>query len=268
MLEIGSSLVEERRRQGVTLADVEAATLIRARYIDALEHEQFDLLPVGSYRRSFLRAYAVFLGLNGDVYAEEYDLRLARLEAESPTPAVRRGARLFGLLAEPALARGLVVIAAVALVGFAVWKIGGSSGPGTVNAAPPAARPHAPHAPRPHPSQPVVRRHAAPARRRGRPGVRPSRPSPPRRRPSLTLTAARGNCWLLVRIGSSAGRTIYERTLDQGQSVRFGLGKLLWIQAGAPRSINASIDGHATGGSALSVSGALVATSTGLRAAP
>ena len=45
MLEIGSSLREARGRQGLELAEVEAATLIRGRYLEALEHEQFELLP-------------------------------------------------------------------------------------------------------------------------------------------------------------------------------------------------------------------------------
>jgi Helix-turn-helix domain len=55
MLEIGSSLREARERRGLELAKVEAATRIRARYLEALESERFELLPEGPYRRSFLR---------------------------------------------------------------------------------------------------------------------------------------------------------------------------------------------------------------------
>jgi hypothetical protein len=260
MLEIGHSLLEERQRRRLTLVDVEAATLIRARYLDALEHEQFDLLPVGSYRRSFLRTYAAFLGLDGDVYAEEYDLRLARLEAQSPTLPVSRRSRLGGLLAEPALRRTVVVLAGLMLVALAVWQLGVGSGPRVVNAVPPAA--HHRRAPRlapRHPSRaPLVVRTRPPA-------VHPTRPH---RRASLTLTAARGRCWLLVRIGSSAGRTVYEQTLEQGQSVRFGLRRLLWIRVGAPGDISAAINGHVIASPPLSGSGDLVATSTGLRAGP
>jgi hypothetical protein len=258
MLEIGHSLLEERQRRGLKVVDVEAATLIRARYIDALEHEQFDLLPVGSYRRSFLRSYAAFLGLDGEVYAEEYDLRVARLEAQSPTLPARPQARLGALLAEPALRRTVLIVASVALVAVAVWQLGGGSGPRVVNAAPPVAHPHR--------AARVAPRHAAPD-----PVITPkrppiARPSGPHRRASLTLTAARGRCWLLVRVGSSGGRTIYEQTLDQGQSVRFGLRKLLWIRVGAPGTIDATINGHVVRSPPLSGSGDLVATSAGLGA--
>jgi hypothetical protein len=258
MLEIGHSLLEERRRRGLKVMDVEAATLIRARYIEALEHEQFDLLPVGSYRRSFLRSYAAFLGLDGEVYAEEYDLRVARLEAQSPALPARPQARLGILLAEPALRRTVLILASVALVALAVWQLGGGSGPHVVNAAPPVTQRH--RAPRLAPRRPSP----APVITPKRPA--PARPSRPRRRALLTLTAARGRCWLLVRIGSSAGRTIYEQTLEQGQTVRFGLRKLLWIRVGAPGSIDAAIDGHVVRSPPLSGSGDLVATSAGLRA--
>lgn len=265
MLEIGGSLAEERRRQGLGVAEVEAATLIRARYIEALEHEQFDLLPLGSYRRSFLRTYAAFLGLSGDVYAEEYDLRLARLRVESPIPTVRRRSRLAVLLAELRLGRVALATAVVALVGVAVWQIGVSSGPARVTAAPPPARPHASPRVRPRASPPLGRLHVV-SRPLHRPSLVPR--SRPRRRSSLTLTAARGNCWLLVRIGSSAGPTIYEQILEKGQTVRFGLGKLLWIRFGAPGSIDAAIDGHPAGSAALSSPGAVIVTPTGLRAFP
>src|SRR5437870_5023815 len=100
MFEIGSSLREARGRRGLDLAEVEAATLIRGRYLEALEHEQFELLPVGSYRRGFLREYAEFLGLDGDTYTDEYDLRFASQEPEPPSPAPHPGSGLLRLLGE------------------------------------------------------------------------------------------------------------------------------------------------------------------------
>ena len=80
MLEIGSSLREARSQQGLGYGDVEAAILIRARYLEAIENERFELLPVGAYRRSFVREYAEFLGLDGEVYAAEYELRCGPTE--------------------------------------------------------------------------------------------------------------------------------------------------------------------------------------------
>src|SRR5207248_9497405 len=58
MFEIGNSLREARVRQGLDYPQVELATKIRAKYIRALEEEQFELLPTGTYIKGFLRSYA------------------------------------------------------------------------------------------------------------------------------------------------------------------------------------------------------------------
>jgi len=60
----------------------------------------------------------------------------------------------------------------------------------------------------------------------------------------LVIVAARGPCWLSVRIGSEQGLSLYERTLDQGASVRF-VSKRLWIRIGAPWNVDARLNGHA-----------------------
>jgi cytoskeleton protein RodZ len=100
MLEIGSSLREARRRQGVELDQVAAATMIRVRYLEAIENERFELLPDGPYRRSFLREYAEYVGLDGDVYAAEYDLRIAEPEPAEPRPPSRDSFSVAKLLGE------------------------------------------------------------------------------------------------------------------------------------------------------------------------
>jgi len=69
---IGATLRETRSRRKVSLDEVEAATKIRARYLQALENEEWDVLPGGAYTRGFIRTYASYLGLDGDRLAEEY----------------------------------------------------------------------------------------------------------------------------------------------------------------------------------------------------
>ena len=49
MFEIGNSLREARERQGLDHSQVELATKIRAKYIRALEEEEFEVLPAGTY---------------------------------------------------------------------------------------------------------------------------------------------------------------------------------------------------------------------------
>jgi cytoskeletal protein RodZ len=105
VFEIGSSLREERHRRHLGLAEVESATHIRVRNLQAIEDEDFDMLPPGMYRRSFLREYAEFLGLDGDAYAAEYELRCARGTATRRSP--RRAARRRRCLsARPAATAG------------------------------------------------------------------------------------------------------------------------------------------------------------------
>ncbi len=75
MFEIGSSLREARERRGLSYADVEIGTKVRSRYIKALEDERFDILPGPTYTKGFLRAYADFLGLDGNLYIDEFNSR-------------------------------------------------------------------------------------------------------------------------------------------------------------------------------------------------
>jgi hypothetical protein len=69
---IGDRLREARMRQKIDIADVEAATKIRAKYLRALENEEFGLLPGPTFVKTFLRTYAEYLGLDATLLVEEY----------------------------------------------------------------------------------------------------------------------------------------------------------------------------------------------------
>jgi cytoskeletal protein RodZ len=86
MFEIGPALKEARERRGLAFGDVEADTAIRTRYIRALEEEQFDVLPGATYTKGFLRAYAEYLGLDGQLFIDEFNSRHhdARTPQEQP----------------------------------------------------------------------------------------------------------------------------------------------------------------------------------------
>ena len=72
MPSIGDTLREARMRQRLDVADVEARTKIRAKYLRALENEEFGLLPGSTFAKTFLRTYAEVLGLDPHVLVEEY----------------------------------------------------------------------------------------------------------------------------------------------------------------------------------------------------
>jgi cytoskeletal protein RodZ len=86
MFEIGPALREARERRGLAFGDVEADTAIRTRYIRALEEEQFHVLPGATYTKGFLRAYAEYLGLDGQLFLDEFNSRHhdARAPQEQP----------------------------------------------------------------------------------------------------------------------------------------------------------------------------------------
>ncbi len=62
-------------RQGIDISEVEARTKIRAKYLRALENEEFGLLPGPTFVRSFLRTYGDFLGMDSGVLIEEFRAR-------------------------------------------------------------------------------------------------------------------------------------------------------------------------------------------------
>jgi cytoskeletal protein RodZ len=79
MPEIGQSLREARMRARIDVSEIEAKTKIRAKYLRALENEEWGLLPGPTFVKSFLRTYAQALGLDAKALVEEY-----RLHHESP----------------------------------------------------------------------------------------------------------------------------------------------------------------------------------------
>ncbi len=87
MPEIGETLREARMRERIDVSEIEAQTKIRAKYLRALENEEWDLLPGPTFVKSFLRTYAAALGLDGKALVEEYRLHYER-PSEPPEPIV------------------------------------------------------------------------------------------------------------------------------------------------------------------------------------
>lgn len=80
---IGEILREARMRHSVDIIEVEGATKIRAKYLRALENEDFDALPGPTETRMFLRTYAQFLGLDGHRLVEEFRSEYDQVEPET-----------------------------------------------------------------------------------------------------------------------------------------------------------------------------------------
>lgn len=98
MPEIGATLREARMRERIDVSEIEAKTKIRAKYLRALENEEWDLLPGPTFVKSFLRTYAQALGLDDKAILEEYKLHYEHPRdlpelAQQPTASAARRAR-------------------------------------------------------------------------------------------------------------------------------------------------------------------------------
>ena len=130
---VGKKLHEARARRKLSLEQVEEATKIRGRYLQAIEDEHWDELPGDTYARAFIRTYGSFLGLDGERLAEDQRRlrgsarpgeRLPRVDPRPRKVVPHRGRRRQ---LPPRLATGLVVALVVGAL-VAVLLAGGDGG--------------------------------------------------------------------------------------------------------------------------------------------
>jgi cytoskeleton protein RodZ len=150
MPEIGATLREARMRARIDISEIEFQTKIRAKYLRALENEEWDLLPGPTYVKSFLRTYADALGLDGKRLVEEYKLqheRLSDVELQPIAPPGQRGQRPQKSRSGRRWLIGWAVVILIAGIYLVVHNGGGSSDDpsgSTATATQPAASTTAP----------------------------------------------------------------------------------------------------------------------------
>src|SRR2546429_5541853 len=71
MSSIGETLRREREKRNLGLEQISRELKISARFLEAIEGEQFEILPGGVFAKSFVRQYARFLGLDEEELAGE-----------------------------------------------------------------------------------------------------------------------------------------------------------------------------------------------------
>ncbi|MFL5820851.1 MAG: helix-turn-helix domain-containing protein [Solirubrobacteraceae bacterium] len=110
MPDIGATLREARTRARIDISEVEVATKIRAKYLRAIENEEWELLPGPTFVKSFLRTYADYLGVDGRLLVEEYKLRHEPpVEHEIQPLAPNRGDERPRRIRPPAISRGWAI---------------------------------------------------------------------------------------------------------------------------------------------------------------
>jgi cytoskeletal protein RodZ len=150
MPEIGETLREARMRRRIDMAEVESATKIRAKYLRALESEEWELLPGPTFVKTFLRTYAEYLELDARLLVEEYKQRFERPAGMDTTPLNLRRQRRRRRVA-PRLGPGLVVVLGIVILLGALYLLGVSGNnddeptpPAAVESATPTPRKKAP----------------------------------------------------------------------------------------------------------------------------
>jgi hypothetical protein len=129
VFEIGNSLREARLRRGIDFAQAELATKIRGKYLRALEEEQFEVLPSETYVKGFLRTYAEFLGLDGQLYVDEFNSRYVAGEEREAGPRRSRARPKRNRRFETSVVLvALAVIAVLTVIVISAWKSSGGSG--------------------------------------------------------------------------------------------------------------------------------------------
>ncbi|WP_295157319.1 helix-turn-helix domain-containing protein [uncultured Brachyspira sp.] len=79
---IGQILKNAREKKGLTIEELEAATRIVAKFIKALENEEFDVLPGEIYVKGFIKNLSDKLSLDADMVLERYNLQKNGTQSE------------------------------------------------------------------------------------------------------------------------------------------------------------------------------------------
>src|SRR5215207_1601225 len=128
MADIGPTLRDARMRARIDISEVETATKIRAKYLRALENEEWDLLPGPTFVKSFLRTYGEYLGLDVTHLLEGYKRQHERPSDLDQLPISPHSTARTRAPRPPRIPRGWFVAATIValLVLFAI--IGSQSG--------------------------------------------------------------------------------------------------------------------------------------------
>ncbi|OPX84672.1 MAG: Helix-turn-helix domain protein [Pelotomaculum sp. PtaB.Bin104] len=238
-MEIGQQLRQARENRGLTLEDVENETRIRRKYLQAMEEEQFQVLPGAVYAKAFLKTYAGFLGLDAADAVETYNRNFAGKAApEAPgklpagEPAVARtatrrismrSARSSGYAKRNYLLWLAAVAVVAGLVALGVYldktTLGRPLAPGSLSSVPQQSLEE-----QSSPEQSPLPAGAAAV--------------------DLELTVSNGDCWMLVTVD---GATAFEGTLTPGQSKRFEGQEQVLVKMGNAGAVTARLNGQDLG---------------------
>lgn len=212
-ISLGERLRRAREAKGMSLDDIANRTRIPIRHLQNIEREEWDALPAVTYAIGFTRNYANAVGLDGATLART-------LREEIGGPSHRAAAPEYYAQADPArvpprsLAIVAVVIAAILVVAYLVWR-------STLDDAP---------APAPATEMPVPERPAA-----------PPAPSPQAAAGQPVTLTATGEVWLRITEGAG-GPTIFSGSMIAGDRYQLPTtAQRPVVRTGRPQNLRAAV---------------------------
>ncbi len=82
MASFGEELRQQRELREISLEEIAESTKVNRRFLEALERDDFDVLPGGLFTRGFIRAYATHVGLDADAMVTAYLYQVEQQETE------------------------------------------------------------------------------------------------------------------------------------------------------------------------------------------
>lgn len=251
MPDIGNTLREARISRELSLADVENITKIRSKYLQALEENDFEVLPGTTVVKGFLRSYAVFLKLDADQLLNEYrtlteggreDIGTLRTELSQQSrrkTSVERKKKRARRTQRGYIAAAVVAVAVIVAI---AWLGAGRDKGGAVIGAEnlPASTDGAAFTTVTVAAESTTTSTTSPSGTSTTAGVVATTGE----NVAMVVTVTEGSCWLVVRENDDGGADLYAGTLSAGGQQTFNGSKRYWLRVGAPEALSLLINGR------------------------
>jgi cytoskeletal protein RodZ len=247
MSELGQRLRNARQSQGISISQAATETRILQRYLEALEDGDYQYLPGDVYARGFIRNYALYLKIPVEELIQLYRYERGRTEPIVIRPAVVPQItpstilpQLLGVFFVMLTITGLgyLVLRAVEYLDITPAPIVESGtdvvATATIAVVAPTTMPE-------EATATVVMPTAEPTASAPTPTIQAS--PTPEAPIMLTIQIDSGNnpgSWLHVKVDN---KSVYQKILKPGESLRYAAQRDVWIRAGNAYVVTVNING-------------------------